>query len=275
MSLWVNGRRGGTLDPADRGLQYGDGLFETMRVRRGAVRLLDLHLERLYAGCGRLAIRPPPRMRLRRELERAAAGAGEAVLKLIVTRGAGSRGYRPNGTERATRILSLHPLPAASAAGAVRPAVIRLCLTPMGINPRLAGLKTLNRLESVLARAEWRDARIWEGLMADTDGHLVCGTMSNLFVRRGSYLLTPALDRCGVAGVMRRWVLGQAPAAGLCAVEGRLRIEDVERADEVFMTNAVAGVVAVAALLRGRRRLRLPADGGTAARALGARLEAL
>ncbi len=273
MSVWVNGRRGGALDPGDRGLQYGDGLFETMRVRRGAVRLLGLHLERLYAGCARLDLRPPPRARLRRELERAAAQADEAVLKLIVTRGAGSRGYRPSGTLRATRIVSLHPPPPARGAG--RAVVIRLCATPVGINPRLAGMKTLNRLESVLARGEWRDERIWEGLMADTDGYLVCGTMSNLFVRRGSFLLTPALDRCGVAGVMRRWVLEQAPAAGLRAVEGRLRLEDVERADEVFMTNAVAGVVAVAALARGRRRLRLPATGHTAARAFGARLEAL
>jgi 4-amino-4-deoxychorismate lyase len=129
----------------------------------------------------------------------------------------------------------------------------------MGINPRLAGLKTLNRLESVMARAEWSDARIWEGLLRDVDENIVCGTMSNLFVRRGSTLMTPMLDRCGVAGVMRRWILQAAGGLGLRPVEGRIRWQDLREAEEVFMSNAVVGVRSVAAIERGRERLRLPA----------------
>ena len=112
-------------------------------------------------------------------------------------------------------------------------------------------LKTLNRLESVLARGEWRDARVWEGLMRDVDGNLICGTMSNLFIRRGSYLMTPMLDRCGVAGVMRRWVLEQAGRLSLRALEGRVRWEELGEAEEVFMTNAVAGIVSVAVIQHG------------------------
>ena len=97
MSVWINGRRGRAIDQRDRGFQYGDGVFETMRVRCRRVRLLDYHLDRLYEGCSRLKIRAPLQGALRGELERGAALRSEAVLKLIVTRGIGPRGYRPSG----------------------------------------------------------------------------------------------------------------------------------------------------------------------------------
>jgi 4-amino-4-deoxychorismate lyase len=132
-------------------------------------------------------------------------------------------------------------------------------------------MKTLNRLESVMARAEWRDERIWEGLMRDVEGTVVCGTMSNVFLRRGSTLLTPALDRCGIAGVMRRWVLEQAKDLRLRVWQGRLPVEAFRDAEEVFMTNAVAGVVPVGLIETGRQDLRL-ASIETAER-LRARLE--
>jgi 4-amino-4-deoxychorismate lyase len=252
--VWINGRRGRAIDHRDRGLHYGDGVFETMRVRRRRVRLLDYHLERLYEGCARLGIRAPLRRALRGELERRAALRGEAVLKLIVTRGVGPRGYRPSGGERCTRVISLHP-----PAPLITPqaATVRVCRTRLGMNPDLAGLKTLNRLESVLARGEWRDTRVWEGLMCDVDGNLICGTMSNFFIKRGSFLLTPMLDRCGVAGVMRRWVLEQARRLSLRALEGRLRWEELGDAEEVFMTNALAGIVPVAVIQHGEERIEL------------------
>jgi 4-amino-4-deoxychorismate lyase len=254
---WINGRKSNSIDYRDRGLQYGDGVFETMRVRDGRIRLLDYHLERLFLGCRRLALRSPAQPALRRELERIAAARGDAVLKLIVTRGASShRGYRPTGRERSTRILTLHALPRATLAAAAIPARVRLCATPLGLNPRLAGLKTLNRLESVLARAEWEDARIWEGLMRDVDENIVCGTMSNLFLRNGSTLITPVLDRCGVAGVMRRWVLQTAARLRLTSVERRISWKDLRDAEEMFMTNAVVGIRSVAAVQRGPERLR-------------------
>jgi 4-amino-4-deoxychorismate lyase len=261
------------VDVRDRGLQYGDGVFETMRVRRRAIRLLDFHLERLQESCRRLGIAAPDGKRLRSELTRIAAQRSEAVVKLIITRGIGLRGYRPSGRERGTRVISLHALSAASMQATERPVRIRLCAVRLGTSGTLAGLKTLNRLESVLARAEWTDPRVWDGLMQDTDGNIVCGTMSNLFVRRGSFLMTPMLDRCGIAGVMRRWVLQEAGALQLRALEGRVRLDDLARAEEVFMTNAVAGVVPVAAIEHGRARVR-PAAQETA-RILRSRLELL
>jgi len=271
VSTWVNGRRSRAVDCRDRGLQYGDGVFETMRVRGRRVRLLEFHLERLLEGCRRLAIRAPSAAALRREIAARAALHPDAVLKLIVSRGAGERGYRPSGRERATRVLSLDPLP--SAARALPAVRVRMCETPIGSNPALAGLKTLNRLESVLARSEWRGAEVWEGLMRDLDGHVVCGTMSNLFLRRGSTLMTPVLDRCGVAGVMRRWVLGEARNLRLRAWQGRLSWDTIGEAEEVFMTNAVAGIVSVALIEHGTRRIRL--EQTETAERLRARLELL
>jgi len=271
VTAWVNGRRARRIDCRDRGLQYGDGLFETMRVRHGVVRLLEYHLERLYSGCRRLAIEPPAQGRLRGEIARVAALRRDAVLKLIVSRGVGARGYRPSGRERCTRILCLGALPPHADPRA--PVRLRICRLRLAANPGLAGLKTLNRLESVLARAEWRDPRVLEGLMLDTDGNLVCGTMSNLFVRRGSRLTTPLLDRCGVEGVMRRFVLELAPRLGLQPAMRRLRLQDLGAAEEIFMSNAVAGIMPVGEIRQ--RALRIRPAGFEAARALRAHLDAL
>jgi len=235
------------------------------------VRLLEYHLERLYSGCRRLDIEPPPQARLRREIARAAALRRDAVLKLIVSRGVGVRGYRPSGRERCTRILTLGALP--PHADLAAPARLRICSLRLAANPDLAGLKTLNRLESVLARAEWRDARVIEGLMLDADENLVCGTMSNLFVRRGSCLTTPLLDRCGVEGVMRRFVLELAPRLGLEPAVRRLRLDDLGAAEEIFMSNAVAGIMPVGEIRQRAHRIRPPRF--AAAHALRAHLDAL
>ncbi len=268
--IWIDGRRAGCVDARDRGFQYGDGLFETMRVRGHAVRLLEAHLRRLARGCRRLGLALPDLRILRRELGEAAHQRADGVLKLIVSRGSGARGYRPAAGLRATRVMLLTALPAMPAmrplqglpasgthAAAVAGVVLRVCRTPLGVNPRLAGLKTLNRLESVLARLEWRDERVWEGLMLDADGHVVCGTMTNVFVRRARTLHTPLLDRCGVAGVMRGWVVARSGGLRLRVREGRMTLPDLAAADEIFLTNAVAGIVPVATLRIGRRQVRL------------------
>jgi 4-amino-4-deoxychorismate lyase len=266
---WINGATGRHVDWSDRGFQYGDGLFETMRVRAGRIRLLEYHLDRLYDGCRRLSIQAPRLPSLRRELKMRAKPHADAVLKLILTRGPGTRGYRPNGRERCTRVISLSAPPHTAVSRTSQR--VRICATPAGSNPALAGLKTLNRLDSVLARSEWSDERIWEGLMRDIDGDLVCGTMSNLFVRRGSILTTPVLARSGIAGVMRRWVLEQAPSLDLRPREGRLTVQHLRDATEVFMTNAVAGIVSVGVVELGRRRIRI--ESSHAAARLRARLE--
>jgi 4-amino-4-deoxychorismate lyase len=271
MTLWINGRRRAQLDGRDRGLQYGDGIFETMKVQGGRIRLLDLHLARLYASCRVLKIALPGAALLRRELECIAGRRGAAILKLVVTRGIGSRGYRPTGKERTNRIASLQTARRATASRG-QPVRVRVCRTPLSTNPKLAGLKTLNRLDCVLARAEWQDERIWEGLMRDTNGNWVCGTMSNLFVRRGPVLITPRLDQCGVAGVMRRWVMQHAEALSLRVMERRVSWDDLKSAEEVFMSNAVVGIRSVRSI-EWTRKKTLRFSGAQVAERLRALLE--
>ena len=242
-AVWVNGRPDAALSPVERGLHYGDGLFETVACLGGRPRFLDLHLERLRGGCARLGIQFPEPDELSREILSLAAGPERAIVKLLLTRGpALVRGYRTTGAEQPTRLaLRYHwgeEDPRLAADGVqVRTAALRLAE-----NPALAGLKHLNRLEQVLARREWSDGNIAEALMFSATGSLISGVMSNVFLVEGGRLRTPRLDRCGVAGVMRQVVLREAARAGIAAEESRLESADLARTRELFLTSAVIGL---------------------------------
>lgn len=245
---WINGEPGRQVDISDRGLAYGDGLFETIAVDRGQPRLLDLHLDRLLAGARRLGLPVPERAGLARSLRERADGHERAVLKLLLTRGVSMRGYAPPAQPAATVAIGLLPrLP--TAPGHYQHGIqAGLSRVPAPLSPALAGLKTLGRLEQVLAAAERQAAGWAEALMCDPDGQLVSGTMSNLFLVRGGVLLTPRLDRAGVHGVMRRLVLELAPGLGIETHEERLRPGQLAEADEIFVCNALIGVWPVSAV---------------------------
>jgi 4-amino-4-deoxychorismate lyase len=241
-TVWlVNGARTG-IDPADRGLAYGDGLFETMAAIDGRVRWLDYHLERLADGCRRLAIPAIDPSALRGEIEAHCPKAGRAIVKLIVTRGPGARGYPPPERSQPTRILGIsswQPYPRTHYTDGIR---VRVCAMRLGESPALAGLKHLCRLEQVLAQMELRGRDVEQGLLLDTRGYVVGGTSTNVFAVRGGDLVTPAVTRNGIAGVMRRVVLERAGEAGLRPIEAAMTLADIETADELFMTNALVGI---------------------------------
>lgn len=237
----VDGLSGATLPVADRGLQYGDGVFETIAVLDGRPCLWERHLARLREGCDRLGLPAPDPGVLAAEAQSLAAGCARAVLKVIVTRGDGGRGYRPPSPAVSRRILALAPWPAYPDAWRTEGVRVRWCATRLGHQPRLAGIKHLNRLEQVLARAEWDDPEVPEGLMLDLDGHVVSGTQSNLVVLRRGTALTPPLDRCGIAGVVRALALETLRAAGIAVREARLTREEVNDADALFLTSALIG----------------------------------
>lgn len=241
--MWlIDGQWRRSLPADDRGLQYGDGLFETMAVIDGVVRHEDLHLARLATGCRRLGIPAAVLAPLPAELARLARGQAQAVLKLIVTRGSGPRGYAPPAAPQPRRLLVRSPWPAWPTSHARRGVAVRVCRTRLASQPALAGLKHLNRLEQVLARAEWSGRRWQEGLMLDEAHRVVCGTMSNLFAVQAGRLSTPRVDRCGVAGVMRAVVWRQAAGDGLPCEETDLDLAAVAGADELFLTNALIGI---------------------------------
>jgi 4-amino-4-deoxychorismate lyase len=223
----------------DRGLAYGDGLFETMRSHRGSLPWWPAHWRRLARGAQVLRIPLPDEARVRRECEELLDGA-TCVQKLVVTRGAGGRGYAPPIDPVPHWAISLHPVPGAPPEEGLH---LRWCDTRLALQPALAGFKHCNRLEQVLARSEWNDAAIHEGLLLSMDGDVVCATAANLFVLRDGRWTTPAVDRCGIAGVCREWA-----AQALQAAETRLAVTDVEAADAIFLCNAVRGILPVARL---------------------------
>jgi len=246
----VNGQPAGEVSAFDRALHYGDGVFETIACVNGRPRFLPLHLERLEFGCERLGIQPPGQEEITAEITGLVSGVERAIVKLLVTGGeAVARGYARSGHERATRITIRYPWPHDEPAQLHDGVMARTLSLRLGENPRLAGLKHCNRLEQVLARTELaNDPRLSEGILFSSSGNLVSGTMSNVFLVRESSLLTPRIDQCGVAGVMRRVVLREARRAGLPTRECELRAENLQAADEVFLTNARVGIWPVRSL---------------------------
>lgn len=226
----------------DRGYAYGDGLFETLRAHRGTLPWWDAHWRRLSRGAARLRLPLPRPEFVRAEAERLLDGA-DAVLKLVVSRGAGGRGYAPPAEPVPTWLLSRHELPPPAPAAGLR---LRWCETRLATPSALAGLKHCNRLEQVLARAEWTDPGIDEGLMRDGDGAVVCATAANLFVLREGLWWTPSVERCGVAGVCRERLL--AILGDRAAETATLSQDALESADAVFLCNAVRGILPVARL---------------------------
>lgn len=247
VSALVNGVAGGELSWLDRGLHFGDGVFETIACLHGRARFLALHLERLGLGCRTLGFPPPAQELLRHEVGRLAAAQDRAIVKLIVTRGPATvRGYAVSGQEQATRLAIRYPWPVEDPVLQQQGASVRIAAMRLGENPALAGLKHCNRLEQILARSERGAAEAAEALMLSSSGKLVSGTMTNVFLVDGPEqsprLRTPAIDSCGVAGVMRRIVLREAARAGLMATECALWPADLAAATEIFLTNARVGV---------------------------------
>jgi 4-amino-4-deoxychorismate lyase len=244
----INGVAGDALAIGDRGLMYGDGLFETIAVRQGLPCLWHAHVERLRAGSRRLAIPCPSPETLYRECVQVADGCAACVVKLVLTRGGGGRGYAPPQAPEPTRILLRYPWPEYPPQWGESGVAALWCQSVLAEQPLLAGIKHLNRLEQVLARAEWRDPEIAEGVVCDTRGRVIGGTMSNLFVVTGERLWTPRIDTCGILGTARALTLECALALGLEAAETDLAPGDLAEADGAFLTNALIGVWPLRAL---------------------------
>jgi len=237
--ILINGQPDNRIPATDRGLQYGDGLFETLAFREGRLEFLNAHLQRLMLGCERLGIPFPDKHKLQLELATLCAQTAEdSVIKIMLTRGSGGRGYKAPAEADPLRIISSHPMP--DYPDSCREGVTaRLCRYRLGVNPNLAGIKHLNRLEQVLARSEWDDEEIREGLMLDINDNLIEGTMSNLFLIDKGQIMTPAIDQNGIAGIMRAEVIKLAAKLDIPVSEKTLTFNDLQRADEVFVTNSI------------------------------------
>jgi 4-amino-4-deoxychorismate lyase len=241
--ILVNGQAENRIEVIDRGLQYGDGLFETLAYRQGKLEFLEAHLQRLHNDCKRLNIPFHQTEELRAELAQVCDALSEnAVVKIIITRGVGGRGYFASQDIIPTRIVSTHPYPVYPDSYPIEGVTVRLCQHRLGENAALAGIKHLNRLDQVLARNEWTESDIAEGFMCDQHDNLIEGTMSNLFIVKSGELLTPELSKSGVAGIMRAQIIQLAKANKLSVNETSLTQLDLNQADEAFLCNSINGI---------------------------------
>lgn len=244
----VDGAITDRLPVDDRGLMYGDGVFRTLRVGNSSPLWWDEQLAKLAEDCARIGLQAPATAIWKADLAQIASSLKVGVLKLVVTRGSGPRGYSPLESPQVRRLMRYDATPIQSKPHPAAGITLRVCTLRLGWQPRLAGVKHLNRLENVLARAEWTSPDIHEGLLLDQAGQVISGVMSNLFIWSRNRLLTPRLDQCGVAGVARARLMRLASAQGLQVEETCLSLQAVFDADEVMLTNSVMGLRRVACL---------------------------
>ncbi len=245
----VNGSASERLSPADRGFNYGDGLFETIALIDRKLPLWAWHHERLLEGCSRLAIPV--------ESSLVAAHVGgfvqqlpteitHGVIKIVVSRGEGGRGYAPPSTVKPTICITYHELVPDIDKEEPSEVCLGLCQLRLSSQPLLAGIKHLNRLENIIARAELDNAPVDDGVLLDAQGWVIETTAANLFVVKNSQIKTPALSAAGVNGVARRFIIENFPQifnASRCSLSvENVSLQDVKEADEVFCTNSIRGV---------------------------------
>ena len=246
----VNGKPSHTLDVRDRGLAYGDGVFETIALKQGQVQLWQGHQQRLVTGLMTLGI----------VVDEAAAvnlvnsivddikiayllfGHPQGVIKITITRGSGGRGYAAPSSPQHTRIVSMLPWPPDRNHLSSEGVRVRVCQHRWSNNAALAGVKHLNRLDQVMARNEWTDIDIHEGIMLNQRGHVISGVMSNIFIEIDGALMTPKLDQCGIKGTMAQLVRAIAKQCGIKLVEHEVTLDALINADAAFITNSLNGI---------------------------------
>ena len=250
MDKWIEGGQAiNHIAVDDRGLQYGDGIFETVAIRNGAPRLWQYHIDRLTRGCKVLGIKMPSDDELFEGLSQALEAShlpmDRACVKIIVSAGSGLRGYArefANSPSVLFRAFASDPLDRGVYENGIDTV---LCKTRLASGSATAGLKTLNRLEQVLARSEFTGTDAFEGLTLDAEDNIICGTMSNVFFVNDRSISTPATDQCGVAGVMRRHVIETLSRDGTSVQVRPFPLSDLDRADAVFLSNSQFGVIPV------------------------------
>ncbi|VAW68788.1 Aminodeoxychorismate lyase [hydrothermal vent metagenome] len=263
MKILINGVEGSRIDVRDRGFQYGDGLFETIAYKNNELQLWDAHMQRLCHGCERLSLGQVDEALWLADIKRLALQEN-TVIKLSLSRGVTGRGYA-FGSSQAPSALSSEPSSTLRAESVTRVTAAYawphytaqqiqdrhqgisaiICKTPISINPLLAGIKHLNRLDNVLARNEWHSSDIGEGFMLDNHQHVIEGTMSNVFCVLRGVLYTPSLQSCGVLGVMRQRVIERARAMGIAVNVLDISKLDFLQMDSVFITNSLIGLCPV------------------------------
>ena len=237
----INGSFDHTISPLDRGFAYGDGVFRTLVMREGMPESWPQHYQKLVADCAAINIVCPSAELLMSDLQQLFLLDEVAVAKIIVTRGEGNRGYTPPAITAPMRVVTKSPMPQYAEERFTEGVNLIVCETRLALQARLAGIKHLNRLENVLARMEWNNQTVADGLLLDMNGQVIECTAANIFARFGDVLITPSLMQCGVAGVTRQRIIELAHTLGLKIKIEAMSLEKLFSADEVIICNSLYG----------------------------------
>lgn len=245
---FFNGQLSGEISAYDRGLAYGDGLFETCRIVRGKLPLRELHMARLFQGAAILKIdidNAEINCHINSVLALIDAKAIEhCLLKIIVTRGVGGRGYKTDSGVKPNYLIFLLPATAHVNHTGFNGVSVRFCEHRLNSCGILGGIKHLNRLDQIVARLEWQD-EVDDGLLCDASSNLVESISGNIFAVIDGQCVTPLLQEVGVRGVLRQWLIEKLNARNIDVIERDISREEVLMASEVFITNAVVGVLPI------------------------------
>ena len=241
----LNGFLDRDISPLDRGFAYGDGVFRTMKIVGGLPLHWPQHYQKLVADCAVIGIVCPSAEMLIDDMQHLFTPDEMAVAKITITRGEGERGYALPAVTMPTRLVTKSKLPHYNPLNLTDGVQLKVCETTLGAQPKLAGIKHLNRLENIMARMEWQNDGLFDGILLDTNGHVIECTMSNIFVRFGKTLMTPNLTQCGVAGITRQQILSLESVLNLQVVVDLLPLKTLLNADEVIICNSLYGAFQV------------------------------
>jgi len=247
----INGDFNQTISPLDRGFTYGDGVFRTMLIRHGVPESWPLHYQKLVADCAAIGIVCPSAELLMSDLQQLfplTPLPETEVAKIIISRGEGARGYAPPAITLPTRVVIKSSARVYAAESYSMGVNLHLCDTRLAYQAKLAGIKHLNRLENVIARMEWRDEHVFDGVLMDLSGNVIECTMSNIFARYDNTLITPDLSHCGVAGITRQRIMGLAKTLDFNFSVETLPLARLLQADEVIICNSLYGAFQVHSL---------------------------
>lgn len=241
----VNGNSNQTISPFDRGLAYGDGVFRTLRIKNGIPDNWPQHYQKLVADCAVIGIVCPSAELLMSDFQQLFTPMETAVAKIIITRGEGERGYAPPAITTPMRIIVKSAMRQYAEHNYKNGVCLHLCEIRLAAQPKLAGIKHLNRLENVIARMEWQDDSIFDGLLLDNQDNVIECTMSNVFARYNTQLITPDLSQCGVSGITRQHIIGLDKVLKLSIEVSTLPLDRLLQADEVIICNSLYGAFQV------------------------------
>jgi len=238
----VNGVQQNYIDIENRGLAYGDGLFTTAKIQNGHIQYFTAHIERLLSGCKKLGIAPPSREELINELSTVAKNYSLAVLKVMITACSGGRGYARAKRNEHDLIIMVHDFPKHYDAQASTGIKLGISKQQLGVNPMLAGLKHLNRLEQVLLRQELTSRADDDLLVTNINNEVIEATSANVFLFLRGKLHTPDINQSGVNGIMRQAILQRYPET----IVKPFTLAELTKVEAMFICNCVMGVMPVA-----------------------------